>query len=43
MKRAVAAWHDARAVDALAYQAVKHHRHAGHDHARLLRTAHPGA
>ena len=43
MKRAVAAWYDARALDALAFQAVKYRRRAGYDHARLLRTAHPGA
>ena len=43
MKRAVAAWYDAREVDALAFQAVKYRSRAGYDHARLLRTAHPGA
>ena len=42
MKRAVARWYETREPHALALQAVKYRSRHGYDHARLLRTAHPG-
>jgi 60 kDa SS-A/Ro ribonucleoprotein len=41
LRRAVGRWYATRAVDALAYQAVKYRRREGVTHRDLLRLAHP--
>jgi 60 kDa SS-A/Ro ribonucleoprotein len=41
LRRAVGAWYSAKAVDSLAYQAVKYRQREGVTHRDLLRLAHP--
>jgi|SRR5580698_869237 60 kDa SS-A/Ro ribonucleoprotein len=41
LRRAVAAWYDAKPVDALAYQVLKYQNRHGWTHRDLLRVAHP--